>query len=150
LVGWAFFLTNLPSITSAWVVQANGGLSAAVSPGLFLLAAVGLVALGRPQAAWLIVPALLPNSTLAVAALALPVLAEMPLVAAALASPASPGLIAYGIAAQCGLEGLKVRRGSQAWRRPPQRVWAPDELAARHERRAQPGAVEHSVSVEQR
>ena len=143
LLGWGLFLANLPGIAAASSSQANGGLSAAVSPGLFLLAAAGLVGLGPRKAAWLIVPALWPSAPLSYACLALPVLAEMPLVAAALASPATPGLIAYGLAAQCGLEGLKLRR-----RRPGSRRWAPDELLAHHERRARRGAPEHPVSVE--
>lgn len=135
LLAMAAFLANLPGVAQALSSQANGGMSAAVSPGLFLIAAVGLVVMGRRRAAWLIVPALWPAAPLSAAALALPVLAEMPLVAAALASPATPGLIAFGIAAQCGIEGLRVRRRQPAWRR-----WAPDELLAHHERRARRGA----------
>jgi hypothetical protein len=142
-LGWAAFLGNLPSISTAWATQTNGGLSAAVGVGLVLVTALALALIGRRRAAWLILPALMPNSTLAVAALALPVLAEMPLVAAALASPATPGLIAYGIATQSAVEGLRLRR-----RRPAFRRWAPDELVAHHERRARQGAAERPVSAE--
>jgi hypothetical protein len=142
-LAWATFIGTAGGVAAAIHLQTNGGLSAAVSPGLFLLAGAGLIALGPQRGAWLIVPALWPNAPFAYAVLALPVLAEMPLVAAALASPAAPGLIAYGIAAQCGIEGLRLRR-----RQPASRRWAPDELLAHHERRAPRAAPERPVSVE--
>jgi hypothetical protein len=142
-LAWGAFIGNAGGVAAAMSLQTNGGLSAAVSPGLVLLAAAGLVALGRRRAAWLIVPALLPNAPMAYAVLALPVLAGMPLVAAVLASPATPGLIAYGIAVQCGLEELKLRQ-----RKPASRRWAPDELVAHHEKKARRAAPERPVSVE--
>lgn len=141
----AAFVANLPGVAQALSSQANGGLSAAVSPGLFLMAAAGLVVMGRRRAAWLIVPALWPAAPLSYAVLALPVLREMPIVAAALASPATPGMIAYGIAAECGLEAVRLRRRRPAWRR-----WAPDALLADHQRRQlRRGAAEQGVPVEQ-
>jgi hypothetical protein len=150
-LAWAYFLTNLPGIAETTSLQANGGLSAAVSPGLAFIAVAGLMVLGRRRAAWLIVPALLPSAQLAIGALALPVLAEMPIVAATLASPATPGLIGLAIAAQAAVEGLKlreIRHSSDAWRHPRQRRWKPDELARRFGRRAQPGAAERPGVVD--
>jgi len=141
-LAWAAFIGNTGGVSAAMSAQTNGGLSASVSPGLLVLATVGLVALGRTRAAWLIVPAIWPNAPLAYAALALPVLADMPLVAAALASPATPGLIAYGIAAQSGIEGLKLRQ-----RKPASRRWAPDDLIAHHERKSRRGAVRGRPAV---
>jgi hypothetical protein len=127
-LAWPAFINDLPQVEQALVNQANGGLSAAGSPILILLAVTGMFALGRRRAAWLIVPALWPNTQLYYASLALPVLAEMPLVALAIASPATPGLIAVGIYAQAVWERLS--------RRPIGRRWVPDALAARLERRA--------------
>ena len=127
-VAWPAFLNALPQVQQALVNQANGGLSAAGSPILILLAVTGMFALGRRRAAWLIVPALWPNTQLYYASLALPVLAEMPLVALAIASPATPGLIAVGIYAQAVWERLS--------RRPIGRRWVPDVLVDRLERRA--------------
>jgi hypothetical protein len=126
-LAWPAFFDNLPAIQRALSNQANGGLSAAFSPYLILLAVVGLFALGRRRAAWLIVPALWPASQLYYASLALPVLAEMPIVALAIASPAAPGLIAFGIYAQAALERIS--------RREMARRWSPDALLARRERR---------------
>lgn len=142
-LAWAAFIGTAGGVAGAIALQTNGGLSAAVSPGLFILAGAGLIALGPKRGGWLIVPALWPNAPFAYALLALPVLADMPLIAAALASPAAPGLIAYGIAAECGLEGLRLRR-----RKPASRRWAADDLVAHHERKARRGAPERPVSVE--
>jgi hypothetical protein len=142
-LAWGAFIGTAGGVAAAITLQTNGGLSAAVSPALFILAGAGLIALGPKRGAWLIVPALWPNAPFAYALLALPVLADMPLIAATLASPAAPGLIAYGIAAECGLEALRLRRPKPASRR-----WAPDELLAHHERRAKRAAPESPVSVE--
>jgi hypothetical protein len=127
-LAWPSFFHDLPQIQQALVNQASGGLSAAGSPLLIVLAVTGMFALGRRRAAWLIVPALWPNTQLYYASLALPVLAEMPLVALAIASPATPGLIALGIYAQAVWERLS--------RREIGRRWVPDALLARLERRA--------------
>ena len=142
-LAWAAFIGTAGGVAAAIALQTNGGLSAAVSPALFILAGAGLIALGPKRGAWLIVPALWPNSPFAYAVLALPVLADMPLIAAALASPATPGLIAYGIAAECGLEGLRLRQ-----RKPASRRWAPDDLVAHHERKARRGLRGKPAAVE--
>ena len=148
LLATAAFLVNLPTIGAMLNDQVGGGLSATVSYGTFMLAAVGLIALGPRRSAWLLVPALWPSAPFALAALALPVAAEVPLVAAALSSPVTPGLIAYGIAAQSAVEGLKLRQLRRAdWRRPPQRRWRPDEVAAHYERRARRGAAEPQAAT---
>jgi hypothetical protein len=99
-LGWSQFIAAWPEISGTLALQANGGLSATVSPVHLVIAVVALIALGRRRAAWLLVPALWPNTQLYYATIALPVLAELPLVALAIASPASPGLIAFGMAAQ--------------------------------------------------
>jgi hypothetical protein len=143
VLAWSWYLTQLPSISQAASSQANGGLSAAISPGMILIAAVGLIALGRRRAAWLIVPALWPDSQFAYASIAMPVLAEMPIVALALASPATPGLIGFALAAQSGVEWVKARQV----RRSMARRWSPDALAARHERRAPKGVRARPVSA---
>jgi hypothetical protein len=143
ILAWSAFVPQLPAIWQASSTQANGGLSAAISPGMFLITAVGLIVLGRRRAAWLIVPALLPDAQLAYASIALPVLAEMPIVALALASPATPGLVGFGIAAQCGAEWVKARQ----LRRSVARRWAPDELLARRERKARPATSATPASV---
>lgn len=116
-LGWGAFLADLPAISRALANQAGGGVSATVAPWLFVIAAIGLVALGRRRAAWLVVPALWPDAQLYYASIALPVLAEMPIVALAIASPATPGLIAIGIAAQAVLERVRQSPVSRRWAR---------------------------------
>ena len=110
---WAQFIDAWPSISSTLAIQARGGLSATVAPLLVVVAGVALILLGRRRAAWLIVPALWPDTQLYYASIALPVLGEMPIVALALASPASPGLIAIGIAAQAIGERINPKLGSR-------------------------------------
>lgn len=108
-LGWPTFISELPAVQRALANQAGGGVSASVSPVLFAIAVVALVALGRRRAAWLIVPALWPQAQLYYASIALPVLGGMPLVALAIASPATPGLIAIGLAAHAVAERLGRR-----------------------------------------
>jgi len=127
-LGWPAFLADLPAVARALANQAGGGVSATVSPVLVTVAVVALVALGRRRAAWLIVPALWPQAQLYYASIALPVLGGMPLVALAIASPATPGLIAVGMAAHAVVERLSPA--------PERKRWAPDELLARRRRRA--------------
>ncbi|MBI2781884.1 MAG: hypothetical protein HYX55_08840 [Chloroflexi bacterium] len=103
---WPQFLGSLSHVSSVLKVQSQGGLSATVSPVLFLIAVLGLVALGRRRAAWLIVPALWPDTQLYYASIALPVIAGMPLVALAIASPSTPGFIAIGLGAQAVLDRI--------------------------------------------
>jgi hypothetical protein len=122
LIALPFFVASLTAIQHGLTNQTDGGFSATNAPGLFVLAAVGLVALGRQRAAWLIVPALWPDAKLSYGSIALPVLADMPVVAIALASPAFPGVIALGIAAQCAIEWFRVRTA----RRLPHRRWQRD------------------------
>ena len=66
----------------------------------------GLVLLGRERAAWLVVPALWPDSQPTYAVIALPVLVRLPIVALSLAIPI-PGLVAFGLLGEALLE----RRG---------------------------------------
>jgi|GEM_PF-788002 len=127
-LAWPTFIADLPAVQRAIVNQAGGGVSATVSPVLVGVALVALVVLGRRRAAWLIVPALWPQAQLYYASLALPVLGGMPLVALAIASPATPGLIAVGMAAHAVLERLSLR--------PEPRRLAPDALLAGREGRA--------------
>jgi hypothetical protein len=108
-LGWSQFIAALPSITSTLSIQSNGGLSATVEPILFVVAAGALILLGRRRAAWLVVPGLWPDTQLYYTSIALPVIGEMPIVALALASPASPGLIAASLAAQAIAERLRPR-----------------------------------------
>jgi MYXO-CTERM domain-containing protein len=108
-VDWPGFAAEWSTVVGRFVTQTSGGASSAISPPLFALAALALLLLGRRRAAWLIVPALWPYTQLYYASIALPVLAEMPLVALAIASPATPGLIAVGLAAQVVLERVTGR-----------------------------------------
>lgn len=103
---WDRFVDQLPTIQATLSEQARGGLSAAVSPVLVVIAVAALLALGRRRAAWLAVPALWPDTQLYYASIAMPVLVDMPIVAFALATPLVPGLIAGGLAAQAVVDRL--------------------------------------------
>jgi hypothetical protein len=82
------------------------------APVLIPVAIVSLILLGRKRAAWLIVPALWPESQLYYGVIALPVVATMPFVALALAIPV-PGLIAIGLAGQVVAERWRGFRRSE-------------------------------------
>ena len=97
-LAWPAFVAERGHIANVLHAQA-GGLSAWSVPWTIPIALVALALLGRERAAWLLVPALWPDTQLYYAVLALPVIAGMPIVAAATALPI-PGLIVAGLAAQ--------------------------------------------------
>ena len=70
---------------------------------LIPVAVAGLVLLGRERAAWLVVPALWPDSQPTYAVIALPVLVRLPIVALSMAIPI-PGLVAFGLLGEALLE----------------------------------------------
>jgi hypothetical protein len=114
-LAWPRFLDALPAIAATLSSQASGGLSAVVQPLTLVIAVVSLVLLGRRRAAWLAVPALWPATQLYYASIALPVLGEMPLVAIAIASAGTPGLIAFGLAGQVLIDRLMPRLRRLPW-----------------------------------
>jgi hypothetical protein len=127
---WPLFLSKLDSIRAVLDDQTGGGKSAAAIPLLIPIAVACLFLLGRRRAAWLIVPALWPYSQTYYAVLALPILAEVPLVAAALAIDWQ-GIVVAGLVAQVIVERL-LRDRRPAWRlaqageAPPRPSAAPD------------------------
>lgn len=109
-LGWDIYLRDLPQIMALLVAQSGGGVSASAVPWLIPIAVVGLALLGRRRAAWLAVPALWPNAQEYYAVIALPVAAEVPIAAMAMATPLVPALIAVGVFAQGAWERLRLRR----------------------------------------
>ena len=107
---WPRFLNDLPTISATLAEQSSGGQSAAALPWLIPVAAASLFLLGRRRAAWLLVPSLWPYSQGYYAVIALPVIAEAPLVAVALAVNAIPGLVVAGLVAQVIVERLGLWR----------------------------------------
>jgi hypothetical protein len=95
------------------LLEGTSDLSAASTPWLVPLALVGLVLLGRWRAAWLVVPALWPNTQLYYSVIALPVLGSMPVLALSMAVPV-PGLIVAGILAEVAIERIRKRRAMEA------------------------------------
>ena len=126
MLDWSRFFMELPNISSTLARQTSGGQSAAAVPWLIPIAALCLVLLGRRRAAWLFVPALWPYTQGYYAVIALPVIAEAPLVAIALAVNAVPGLVVPGLIAQVAVERLGL------WRpRPAEGPSASEALRAR-------------------
>ena len=82
-------------------------------PLLVPFAVVFLILLGRRRAAWLLVPALWPDAQLHYASIAMPILAEVPLIAFALAMPQLPWLVVAGLGGQVAIDRL-ARRGRRA------------------------------------
>jgi len=105
---WPRFLSKLDVIQVLLNEETGGGKSAAAIPVLIPVAVVCLYLLGRRRAAWLIVPALWPFSQSYYAVIALPILAQVPLVAMALALD-MPGIVVVGLVAQVIAERLRVR-----------------------------------------
>jgi hypothetical protein len=93
-VAWFTYIADREHIAEVYARQIPGGYAA--STVLIPLAILGLIALGRRRAAWLIVPALWPHSQPYYATIAMPIIAEVPLVALSLALPV-PGLVAFGL-----------------------------------------------------
>jgi hypothetical protein len=113
---WPRFLGKLDVIRALLNEETGGGKSAAAIWWLIPIAAASLFMLGRRRAAWLIVPALWPYSQLYYAVIALPVIAEVPFVAIALAMDL-PGIVAAGLLAQVIVERLRGRE--LGWRSAP-------------------------------
>lgn len=114
---WPAYLAARDAVTATLHVQSGGGLSALAVPWLVPAGVLGLALLGRKRAAWLIVPALWPDTQLYYAVIALPVLARMPLVALSLAIPV-PGLVVAGMLGQAAVERFSGvgRARSGRWR----------------------------------
>jgi hypothetical protein len=111
-LAWPTYIEERAHVAEILRDQSGGGISATAFPILIPVAIVALVLLGRRRAAWLIVPALWPNAQLHYSSIAMPVLAEMPLVAFALAAY-NPGVVVAGITGQVivdRLAGLRHRR----------------------------------------
>ncbi|TMB72077.1 MAG: hypothetical protein E6J52_12930 [Chloroflexi bacterium] len=107
-------VSKLDTIRAVLDDQTGGGKSAAAIPLLIPIAVACLLLLGRRRAAWLIVPALWPYSQTYYAVLALPIIAEAPLVAVALAID-WPAIVVAGLIAQVIAERL-LRDRRLAWR----------------------------------
>jgi uncharacterized protein (TIGR03382 family) len=85
---WMAFIGHYPDVARAAAAQAPyGGLSAASTPILVPAVVLALVALGWRRGWYLAVPALWPAAVGNYGLVALPVLASMPLVAAAVSVP---------------------------------------------------------------
>ena len=110
-LAWPTYFADSKMISELLVTQTQGGQSAAAVPPLVPIAIVCLFLLGRRRAAWLLVPALWPFSQGYYGVIALPVLAEVPLVALAMATNnlpiIIPGLIVVGLVAQVIAERLR-------------------------------------------
>jgi hypothetical protein len=108
---WPQYLRDFGSINEALTAQAKGGQSALAVPWLIPIAIVCLALLGRRRAAWLLVPALWPATQGYYGVIALPVIAEVPLVAIAMALNnvpiIVPGFIVTGLVAQVVVERLR-------------------------------------------
>lgn len=113
---WPRFLSKLDFIQAVLAEQNGGGKSAAAIPLLIPIAIACLILLGRRRAAWLSVPTLWPYSQPYYAVLALPVVAEAPLVALALAVDL-PAIVVAGLVAQVIVERLQGR--DLGWRSSP-------------------------------
>lgn len=120
---WPLFLSKLDTVRAVLDDQTGGGKSAAAIPMLIPIAVACLFLLGRRRAAWLVVPALWPYSQTYYAVLALPILAEVPLVAVALAIDWQ-AIVVAGLIAQVILERL-VRDRGPAWRSAPEAAAVP-------------------------
>lgn len=99
-LAWDQYVRDLPRINALLPAQSGGGNSALAVPLLIPVAILGLILIGRRRAAWLVVPALWPNAQEYYAVIALPIAAEVPLAALAMATPLVPGIIAVGVLAQ--------------------------------------------------
>jgi hypothetical protein len=111
-MAWPTFLGELPRIGDLLASQTSGGLSAT---GLVIpVAIVGLILLRRQRAAWLVVPALWPQTQHYYAVIALPALASLPLTTIALALPGGVGAVAFGMVLDGLLERLPGRRARTA------------------------------------
>jgi hypothetical protein len=122
-LAWPTFVADSRMISDLLVTQTQGGQSAAAVPWLIPIAIACLFLLGRRRAAWLLVPALWPFSQGYYGVIALPVIAEVPLVAVAMAANnlpiIIPGLIVVGLVAQVVTEWLRAPLPSLAelgWR----------------------------------
>ena len=125
---WPLFLSKLDVVRAVLDDQTGGGKSAAAIPVLIPIAVACLFLLGRRRAAWLMVPALWPYSQTYYAVVALPVLAEVPLVAVALAIDWK-AIVVVGLVAQVILERL-LRDRRPAWRAAPAAEAVPLPTAA--------------------
>jgi len=105
-LAWPTFMAEREHVST--VIVANAGTSATAVPWMMPVAILCLVLLGRRRAGWLLIPALWPFTQPYYAVMALPVLAELPLVAVALAIPI-PGLVVAGMAGHAALERIGFR-----------------------------------------
>ncbi|MGH2838331.1 MAG: hypothetical protein ACRDJY_08295 [Thermoleophilaceae bacterium] len=108
MLDWSRFVNDMRQISATLAEQSSGGQSATAVPWLIPIAVMCLFLLGRRRAAWLLVPALWPYTQGYYAVIALPVLAEAPLVAIALSVNAIPGLVVPGLIAQVVVERLRI------------------------------------------
>jgi len=112
-VGWPIYLGELAHVREIFAVQAGDGVSWTAVPILLPWVLLMLVLIGRRRAAWLLVPMLWPSAQHYYLSIALPVLAEMPLVAAGFA-PYSALAGVLGLTAHVAVERLAPRvRASQ-------------------------------------
>jgi hypothetical protein len=92
---WAAFLAQYPRISASLADQAWGGVTNMYTTPLVLAgAAIGLVLIGRRQAAWLAVPVLWPATQFHYSVLALPALSPF---LAAFAAVNQPGFLGLGV-----------------------------------------------------
>jgi hypothetical protein len=110
-VGWLTFIQDREHVAEVFAKQDPDGYAATAVPVLIPLAVFGLVALGLRRSAWLIVPALWPHTQPYYASIALPVLAEVPLVAISLSLPI-PGLVAFGLVGDAIMQRFSLGPGT--------------------------------------
>jgi hypothetical protein len=110
-LAWDQDLRDLPRIQALLQAQSGSGNSAWAVPVLIPVAVLGLLLVGRRRAAWVVVPALWPNAQEYYAVIALPIAAEVPLAALAMATPLVPGIIAIGVLAQGVWDRYRARAG---------------------------------------
>jgi hypothetical protein len=138
---WPGFTAALDTLGAVLDDQTLGGRSAAAVPWLIPIAVACLFMLGRHRAAWLIVPALWPYTQTYYAVLAMPVVAQVPLVALALAVDL-PGFVVAGLLAQVAVErltGSRLRTVVASWLPSPAFELSPTPSLGRGaERRAGP------------
>lgn len=118
LLPWGTYVREYGSIAAVLDVQAPTDRSAWGEPALWAMTAIALLLLGRRRAGYLAVPALWPQAQLHYALIALPVLGNMKLVAAAAATPLIPFLMPLAVIYAAGREVIHfILREDPAWKR---------------------------------
>jgi hypothetical protein len=113
-LSWPDYIANAGHVTQVLAQQSAGGHSAAAVPWLVPITVLFLAILGRRRAVWLLVPALWPYAQIHYASIAMPILAEAPVVALVLAFQVSPYGVVVALGGQVIADRLARMRGRQA------------------------------------